>query len=162
MNRDMHSFYRMIITAVIFASALSAFADQKFNMSGATVSSPPTQTPSNDDSQRNGNNSQKPDCTRPNIDPRCKPSQPPNPYSPRDYPRAYRPRAVIINQLPAQPAIEINALTDDWEGCRKAKLGSMHARDVGDSDQANHLDDWLWKNCRTYSNELRQLEQNDM
>jgi hypothetical protein len=38
----------------------------------------------------------------------------------------------------------------------------MHSRDTGDNDQASRLDEWLWKNCRTYSNELRQLEQNAM
>lgn len=164
MNRHMRSFGRVFIGTVMFAAAFSnvALADQKFSLSGGATSLPPTQTQSNDNTSSNGNNSRTPDCTRPNTDPRCKPVQPPDNYPPHYDSHPHRPRPVIINQLPPQPAIEIDTLTDDWTGCRKAKLGSIHARNTGDSDQANHLDDWLWKNCRTYSNELRQLEQNDM
>jgi hypothetical protein len=161
-NRTMLSFYRVLIATFIFANSLSnlAFADQKFTL-GGSVSLPATQTPKTDNAQSN-DKSQILDCTRPNRDPRCKPVQPPY-YFPHDnYSRPHRPRAVIINQLPAEPAIDINSLTDNWEDCRKAKLGSMHTREIGNADQANRLDEWLWKNCRSYSNELRQLEQNDM
>lgn len=148
----MIGFYRAIITTFVFSCAFSinALGETKLSTSGA-VSVPPPQTQTND------NKPQIPNCTQSNVDPRCKPVQPPYYDS---YP--HRTRPVIINQAPAEPAIEINSLTDNWEGCRKAKLGSMHARDIGDSDQANHLDEWLWKNCRSYSNDLRQLEQNDM
>lgn len=153
----MRGVHRVFIVVLFFASACShVFAEQKFSVSGA-VSLPPPAPTQNTDQQRDNNNPQTPDCTRLNADSRCKPPQPPH-Y----YPRPYRPRPVIVNQLPPQPALEINSLTDDWEGCRKAKLGWINARERGDSDQANHLDEWLWKNCRTYSIELRQLEQNDM
>jgi len=144
--------YRNIMATFVFTCAfsLNALGDTKLSTSGAvSVPSPQMQT--------NDNKPQTLDCTRANADTRCKPVQPPYYDS---YPHHSRP--VIINQAPAEPAIDINSLTDNWEGCRKAKLGSMHARDTGDSDQANHLDEWLWKNCRTYSNELRELEQNDM
>ncbi|HEY3700435.1 MAG TPA: hypothetical protein VGK97_13950 [Spongiibacteraceae bacterium] len=124
-----------------------AGAEVKLNVSGA-VSSPSPQP---------SDKTQPPDCSHPNADPRCR-AQPAPEY--RRYP--YRPRPVIINQLPPEPAIEISSLKDDWEGCRTAKLGAIHARNSGSSDQANNLDEWLWKNCRSYSNELRQLEQDDM
>ncbi len=153
----MRSFYRIIIAGLIFASVCSrpAFADQKLGAGGAVSLPPPTQTHTGDDAQNS--NTPTPDCTRSNSDSRCKP-----PQLPYYHPHFKRPRPVIINQLPAEPAIEINSLSDDWEGCRKAKLGAMRARDTGNIDQANRLDEWLWKNCRTYSDELRQLEQNDM
>jgi hypothetical protein len=134
----------------IFTSALSVNALGETTFGASNTVSPPQTQPS-------GSKPQTPNCTQPNTDPRCRPAQ--SPYY-DSHPHHTRP--VIINQLPAEPAIEINSLTDDWEGCRKAKLGSMRARNTGDSDQANHLDEWLWKNCRSYSNELRQLEQNDM
>lgn len=104
------------------------------------------------------------DCTKSKTDPRCGYPQPPRypNQHPNHYPQPYRQRPVIINQLPEQPAIEINSLSDDWDGCRKAKLGAISARKSGRADDANDLDDWLWKNCRSYSNELRQLEQDDM
>lgn len=132
--------------------------------SGTAVTTPSPATP----------DLRQPDCTRPNQDPRCQParppSYPPNQYPPNQYPPNQYPakppygyrRPVIINQVPATPAIDIHALKDDWEGCRSAKLGAIRARNQGDPGQANDLDDWLWKNCRYYSDELRQLEQDDM
>lgn len=109
-------------------------------------------------------NAQKLDCTKSKNDPRCGyPQRPQYPVQhPGYYPQQYPQRPVIINQLPEQPAIEINSLTDDWDGCRKAKLGAINARKSGHVSEANNLDEWLWKNCRSYSNELRQLEQDDM
>jgi hypothetical protein len=154
----MRKFYFVFI-ATILMSALcnSAFAEQKLSANGAVSSPSPLETQTKDNNSTNsGNRPSVPDCTRPNADPRCT-HQPPN-Y----YPNAYRSRPVIINQVPAEPPIDTNSLNDNWEGCRTAKLGAMNARDKGDSDQANHLDEWLWKNCRSYSTELRQLEQNDM
>lgn len=156
-SSSMCSFNRVFIAAFILANTCNhVFAEQKFSVSGAVSLPPPAQT-QNTDKQRDDNKPQTPDCARSNVDSRCNPPQPPH-Y----YPHPHRPRPVIVNQLPPQPAIETNSLTDDWEGCRKAKLGWINARERGDSDQANHLDEWLWRNCRTYSNELRQLEQNDM
>ena len=100
-----------------------------------------------------------PDCSRPYSDPRCPPTPSPrHPVWPRE---PYR-RPLIINPQPAAPAPDLDALTDDWDGCRSAKLGALRARDSGDTSRANDLDDWLWKNCRAYSDELRQLEQNAM
>lgn len=96
------------------------------------------------------------DCTQPNRDSRCRPLTPdyhPNPY--------YR-RPVIVNQSPATQPIDTGALKDDWEGCRSTKLTAIHSRNNGDMEQANRLDEWLWKNCRSYSEELRDLEQDQM
>ncbi|MDB6063087.1 MAG: hypothetical protein JWM78_3190 [Verrucomicrobiaceae bacterium] len=92
------------------------------------------------------------DCSGPNRDLRCGPrlENRPSPY--------YR-RPVIINSTPATPPVEISALKDDWEGCRGAKLNAIQSRNRGNLDQANQLDEWLWKNCRRYSEELRDLEQ---
>jgi len=79
----------------------------------------------------------------------CRPSRP--------YP--YR-RAIIIQQ--AQPAEDNTPPSTDWEGCRREKLKQLHASNYGDTEQANRIDEWLWKNCRSYSNELRQLDQDEM
>ncbi len=137
---------------------------------GVHADSTPKESVSNEKVQlRDGSkntDSPKPDCTGSHTDPRCGQQRPryPHqaPYPAPHYPDRYRQRPVIINQLPEEPAIEINTLTDDWEGCRNAKLGAIKARRSGRSSAANDLDDWLWKNCRSYSNELRQLEQDDM
>lgn len=146
----MRCFYRAFFAATVVAVIHSGYVygEQKFQMRDGT-----SQPPIDDKSKPRPTL----DCSRPNTDPRCRPSPPP--YY---YPQPYRQRPVIINQLPEQPAIEINSLTDDWEGCRTAKLGAISARKSGHADEANNLDEWLWKNCRSYSNELRQLEQNDM
>jgi hypothetical protein len=77
-------------------------------------------------------------------------------YPDRD---AYR-RPVIIQSNP-EP-VEEAPLTDDWEGCRKAKLSQMNSQQNGDQSRARQLDEWLWKNCRNYSEDLRQLEQDRM
>jgi hypothetical protein len=94
------------------------------------------------------------DCGKPNRDPGCRPPAPARPYP-------YR-RPVIINETQAAPPVDTSALKDDWDGCRSAKLSAMRSRDNGALDQANRLDDWLWKNCRGYSQELRDLEQDEM
>jgi hypothetical protein len=93
-----------------------------------------------------------PDCAYPTRDWRCQP-HPNNPYNRRP---------VIVNQINTTPPVETTNLRDDWDGCRTAKLGAIRARDSGDLDRANNLDEWLWKNCRSYSVELRQLEQDGM
>lgn len=146
-----------LIAMLIIASS-TVCADPAYGVK----TSPPAMTGQTRDSKNN--DMQTLDCARFKTDPRCRPPQHPHypPHHPDHYPRPYRPRPVIINQLPEQPAIEINSLSDDWDGCRKAKLGAIKARGSGKSDEANNLDDWLWKNCRAYSNELRQLEQDAM
>ena len=150
----------LVIAGIVLAGACSGplFADTKFDSSGAVSLPPPQQTPMKD------SNNAAPDCSRSSADARCRPQTPRPSYRPQPHPYPYyqRPRPVIINQLPPEPAIEINSLNDDWEGCRTAKLGSMRARNYGRADEANNLDEWLWKNCRSYSYELRQLEQDDM
>ncbi len=70
----------------------------------------------------------------------------------------------------------------DWRECEQAKLRQLnlehaaHTASVGGSkkharsrtgttksrEDANQLDEWLWKNCRNYANELRSLEQDRM
>lgn len=146
--------HMMIATTVAaYTLASPVFADPKFT---ATNVPPASQTQSRDSQQGDDKKPPMSDCTKPSTDPRCRPAN--HHY----YPYPDHPRPVIVNQLPPQPAIDINSLTDDWEGCRKAKLGAIRARNSGHTDEANTLDDWLWKNCRSYSNELRQLEQDDM
>jgi hypothetical protein len=78
------------------------------------------------------------------------------PYPDRD---PYR-RPIIVQPAPA-PAEE-TPLTDDWESCRSAKVSQLNSQQNGDRSRARQLDEWLWKNCRTYSEELRQLEQDRM
>lgn len=123
--------------------------DRLKNARGGTVSLPapaPTSAPT---PRPPTEHPRVPDCIYPSRDWRCQPG----PY--------YR-RPVIVNQINTAPPVEISNLRDDWDGCRTAKLGSIRARDSGDLDRANNLDDWLWKNCRSYSVELRQLEQDGM
>lgn len=92
--------------------------------------------------------------------PSTNPSHPVGPsrpiYPDRD---GYR-NPVIIQQAPA-PVAEA-PLTDDWEGCRSAKVSQLNSQQNGDQSRARQLDEWLWKNCRNYSTELRQLEQDRM
>lgn len=164
----MRIFDRLFISAFFIATATSnsVFADTTFGAKGSTSTE---QTQTRDGSKNT--DSQRLDCTKSRSDPRCnyppRPQYPATPHYPNTqypdrYPQPYRSRPVIINQYPEEQAIEINSLTDDWDGCRKAKLGAIKARHSGRSSEANDLDDWLWKNCRSYSNELRQLEQDDM
>lgn len=68
----------------------------------------------------------------------------------------------------------------EWRQCEKAKLRQLdleqtrreasparkrkHSRQHGERshDSVESLDEWLWKNCREYSYELRTLEQQRM
>ncbi len=111
------------------------------------VTTPPPQYKSSDSAL---------DCSRSGHDPRCRPPVPDY----RPYP-GYR-RPVIINQAPPTPPLDTTTLKDDWDGCRTAKLNAIHSRHDGQLEQANRLDEWLWKNCRSYSEELRDLEQDQM
>jgi len=76
-------------------------------------------------------------------------------------PEPYRRPIVVVPAATTTPAVEA-PLTDDWEGCRAAKVRQMNANGNGDLTQAKQLDEWLWKNCRNYSDDLRQLEQDRM
>lgn len=65
----------------------------------------------------------------------------------------------------------------EWRECEKAKLrelklqrssmeskpskGKKHKQESR-SERIEEIDTWLWKNCREYSYELRQLEQEHM
>lgn len=75
----------------------------------------------------------------------------------------HRRRPVIIQQqaAPAEPAVT-EPPTADREGCRQSKIKQLNALKSGDTDRANKLDEWLWKNCRYYSDELRDIEQDNM
>ncbi len=151
-----------IALSCALAPTPSAYATD-FGASNSTISEQNRGRGSQNDGR--ANDGRTIDCARSPADPRCN-SQPNSyPHAPR-YPQQsapyYRQRPVIINQLPEQPAIDINALSDDWPGCRQAKLGALRAARSGTTSEANKLDDWLWKNCRAYSNELRQLEQDEM
>ncbi len=75
-------------------------------------------------------------------------------------------------------AFAVNAQAAEWRECEKAKLREMQQqrnanhpkpskhkkrRSHEDSSQrAEEIDTWLWKNCREFSYELRQLEQEKM
>jgi hypothetical protein len=143
------------LVAALFVSALfcglPAGADNYTLVAGqASVTTPPPPPAPNNDTSI--------DCRRHNSDARCQ--QPAPVYRP--YPNYPNRRPVIINTTPPPPAVEIDSLKDDWEGCRSAKLSAINSRHDGKLEQANHLDEWLWKNCRSYSDELRDLEQNHM
>lgn len=88
--------------------------------------------------------------------PSTNPPHPSRPYPDRD---PYR-RPVIIQSTPAP--VDDTPLTDDWEGCRKAKMNQLNMVQSGDTARARQLEEWLWKNCRSYSEDLRQLEQDRM
>lgn len=89
-----------------------------------------------------------------NQNPPVQPSPPDRPYGDR-----YR-RPVVI--IPAAAPVDDTPLTDDWEGCRRGKLRQLAATGNGDLTSAKQLEEWLWKNCRSYSEDLRQLEQDAM
>ena len=66
----------------------------------------------------------------------------------------------------------------EWKACERAKLQLLrqeqiqrsggahgrrhHRRATTPARNAAELDEWLWKNCREYSYELRALEQSRM
>jgi hypothetical protein len=67
----------------------------------------------------------------------------------------------------------------EWRACEKAKLRQLNLEQTARSgggkkpsrsrsgssksrENADRLDEWLWKNCRDYANELRTLEQERM
>jgi hypothetical protein len=74
----------------------------------------------------------------------------------------YHRRPIIIVPQPAAPPIDDTPLASDWEGCRQTKLNQLRQARSGNLERANQLDEWLWKNCRSYSEDLRQLEQDQM
>ncbi len=82
--------------------------------------------------------------------------------------------AGIASVLFLTPSISAAA---DWPACEKAKLRALKLergnamqktskskKSRGDDrrQRAEEIDTWLWKNCRDYSYELRQLEQDHM
>ena len=77
----------------------------------------------------------------------------------RPTPYPYRRPAFVA---PVAPSENSGPAASDWEGCRQEKLKQLNALRYGDTSRANRLDEWLWKNCRSFSNELRQLEQDAM
>ncbi|MFT3929771.1 MAG: hypothetical protein QM709_05645 [Spongiibacteraceae bacterium] len=79
---------------------------------------------------------------------------------------------VVIAAMPAS-----SAYAAEWRECEKAKLRELKLQDGAEKrtttkKKASHreslgqrieeIDTWLWKNCREYSYELRQLEQEHM
>ncbi len=95
-----------------------------------------------------------PDCSRTDwLANRC--SQ--HPSAPR-----YRDRPIVIVQPPAPPPVDTTPTSSDWEGCKKTKLNQISLSQNGNLERSKQLDEWLWKNCRSYSEDLRQLEQDQM
>ena len=75
-------------------------------------------------------------------------------------------------------SLSLSAYGAEWRDCEKAKLRALQLqqntaehkipkskkqRRTGAQHQSvDEIDTWLWKNCREYSYELRQLEQEKM
>jgi len=69
--------------------------------------------------------------------------------------------------------LSMQAHAADWKACERAKLRqisleqrahgtsgkNVRGKKTGTRESAAQLDDWLWKNCRSYASELRSLEQ---
>ena len=138
----------LLACSLIGMYAAASIADDKYRLrdgQGAVTVSPAPPPPARPAYPR------PPECTYSSNDWRCRPRPP-------AYPDQYHRRPVIVNQIDTEPPVDTSSLSDDWEGCRTAKLGAIRSRDSGQLDEANHLDEWLWKNCRSYSIELRALE----
>lgn len=72
----------------------------------------------------------------------------------------------------------LHAHSAEWRECEQAKRRELklqrntdtakrtsrktHRRDEDRHQRAEEVDTWLWKNCREFSYELRQLEQQSM
>lgn len=80
--------------------------------------------------------------------------------------------AIIVTQM-----FPIAAHSAEWRECEKAKLREIKlqqgaasskptkgkkSKKESRSERIEEIDTWLWKNCREFSYELRQLEQNHM
>lgn len=75
-------------------------------------------------------------------------------------------------------SLSFSAYGTEWRDCEKAKLRALQLqqntaehktskskkrhRTGGQHQSVDEIDTWLWKNCREYSYELRQLEQEKM
>ena len=77
----------------------------------------------------------------------------------------------------AMAAFSLGAHSAEWRDCEKAKLRALQLQQhvdehktakrkkqhrVDQHQSVEEIDTWLWKNCREYSYELRQLEQERM
>lgn len=77
----------------------------------------------------------------------------------------------------AMTTLSLSTHATEWRDCEKAKLRELklqrsddhkvskrksHRREEDRRQSADEIDTWLWKNCREYSYELRQLEQEKM
>ena len=79
----------------------------------------------------------------------------------------------------AVAAFSLSAHSAEWRECEQAKLRELQLQRNADShktskrkshrnndenrrQRAEELDTWLWKNCREFSYELRQIEQDRM
>lgn len=133
---------------LFFADAAIAQAYRNGNVAPAAEVQAPLPPPPPAKPQPQGN---RPDCW---------PNRDIQPVNCRPRPHPYR-RPVIVNPTPPQ-AEDTTPPSTDWEGCRQEKLKQLNALRYGDTTLANRLDEWLWKNCRSFSNELRELEQDAM
>jgi hypothetical protein len=151
MNTARH-IQRKLVTALFFCALFSVLPANADNYN-VPKGQPSVTMPSPPPPQKNTDTAI--DCRRPNQNARCR--QP----APEIHPYPYR-RPIIVNTAPPTPPVDISSLKDDWDGCRSAKLSALRSRSDGNLEQANRLDEWLWKNCRSYSDELRDLEQDQM
>jgi hypothetical protein len=78
----------------------------------------------------------------------------------------------------AASTLSLSAHGTEWRDCEKAKLHELnlqrgnddrktskrksHSHGESRRQSAEEIDTWLWKNCREFSYELRQLEQEKM
>lgn len=82
----------------------------------------------------------------------------------------YTPGAPVYHQRPTPRATTrpqnhyVHAPTPgaSLSACEDTKISAVYAAKAKRRTQEKHLEEWLWKNCRAYSRELRKIEQQMM
>jgi hypothetical protein len=79
---------------------------------------------------------------------------------------------VILLAVFCQPLAVVSAAAADWSACKTAQSRLLRLERAGRNGkpalghrsrasmrrEVDQLDTWLWKNCRSHSRELRELE----
>jgi hypothetical protein len=75
----------------------------------------------------------------------------------------YVPAGVESNGQPSQSgAVWAEAANAPYQQCAETKRRAVYLEKRKAHSQAERLNEWLWKECRIYSNELRKIEQEMM
>lgn len=76
----------------------------------------------------------------------------------------YRHRPPAQRRETASQGLYIHAPTPgaSLEDCKSTKVKAVYAAKAKRRTQEQNLEEWLWKNCRAYSLELRKIEQQMM